>query len=267
MISPQSIARIESSQVWRARRVEVFDLPEGQVLVKGQRATRSPWPHRLLNSLAWTAGVSYLKAVPVHGEGESQAIEVMRLRALRHAGLPVPEVLHVASDYFVMTYLGSRDMAVTLREQGLQAWDLWLSAMEHLLQVHAQGHYLSQCFARNIIVSDRFHGLIDFEDDPLEVMTLVEAQARDWLIYLQSTLFNLGPDPEQLDAALRSVFGRESAPVRAVLHHAARRLGWLRWLPTNRKVWGKDFVSLQAVGAALHRHFSPQAHGAVTGDS
>lgn len=267
MISEESIARIEISSVWRARRVEVFDLPEGQVLVKGLRATRSPWPHRLLNTLAWMAGVPYLKAVPVRGEGESQATEVMRLRALGHAGLPVPEVLHVADDYFVMTYLGSRDMAVALREQGLLAWDLWLSAMELLLQVHARGQYLSQCFARNIIVSDGFHGLIDFEDDPLEVMTLVEAQARDWLAYLQSTLFSLRAEPEQLDAALRSVFGRESAPVRAVLHHAARRLGWLRWLPTNRKVWGKDFVSLQPVGAALHRHFYPRAHGAITGDS
>ena len=267
MMSPGSIARIEASPVWRARRVEVFDLPEGKVLVKGQRATRSPWPHRLLNTLAWMAGVSYLKAVPVHGEGRSQAIEIMRLRALHGAGLPVPRVLHVAPDYFVMTYLGERDMALALREQGMQAWDLWLAAMEQLLLVHAQGQYLSQCFARNIIVSDRFHGLIDFEDDPLEVMNLVEAQARDWLIYLQSTLYNLGPEPGQLDAALRAVLGRESEPVRAVLRHASRRLGWLRWLPTNRKVWGKDFVSLQAVGAALHRHYSSPAHGAATGDS
>ena len=266
MMSPRSITQIEASTGWRTRRVEVFDLPEGRVLVKGQRATRSPWPHRLLNSLAWMAGVSYLKAVPVHGAARSQAIEVMRLRALRGAGLPVPEVLHVAPDYFVMTYLGERDMALTLREQGMQAWDLWLAAMEQLLRVHAQGQYLSQCFARNIIVSDRFHGLIDFEDDPLEVMNLVEAQARDWLIYLQSTLYNLGPQPAQLDAALRAVLGRESDSVRAVLRHASRRLGWLRWLPTNRKVWGKDFVSLQAVGAALHRHYSYQAPGAATGD-
>ncbi len=266
MMSVASIARIEASPVWRAKRVEVFELPEGKVLVKGQRETRSPWPHRLLNALAWMAGVSYLKAVPVHGESQSQAIEIMRLRALYGAGLPVPQVLHVAPDYFVMSYLGDRDMALTLREQGVQAWGLWMAAMEQLLRVHAQGQYLSQCFARNIIVSDRFHGLIDFEDDPLEVMTLVEAQARDWLIYLQSTLFNLGAEAAQVDAALRDVLGREAAPVRSVLRHAARRLGWLRWLPTNRTVWGKDFVSLQAVGAALHRHYSSQAPGATTGD-
>ena len=253
-MSPESITRIEASKLWRANRVEVFDLPEGRVLVKGQRATRSPWPHRLMNTLAWLARVPYLQAVPVHGGPRSQKIEIMRLRALRSAGLPVPEVHHVGPDYFVMTYLGADDLARSLREQGRRGFDLWLAALEQLLKVHTCGQYLSQCFARNIIVSQKFEGLIDFEDDPLEVMSLVEAQARDWLVYLQSTLWNLAPDRAQLDAALGSVLGRESAPVRAILRHAAKRLSWLRWLPTDRTVWGKDFVSMQAVADALYRH-------------
>ena len=258
MISADSIARIEASPVWRAKRVQVFDLPEGKVLVKGQRATRSRWPHRLMNLLTWLAGVPYIKAVPVHGGARSQKIEIMRLRALGAAGLPVPQVHHVGDDYFVMTYLGSNDLARSLREQGPKGFNLWLDSMEQLLHVHAQGQYLSQCFARNIIVSDGFEGLIDFEDDPLEVMGLVGAQTRDWLIYLQSTLWNLAPDAAQLDAALKAVLARESAPVRAALRHATRRLAWLRWLPTNRKVWGKDFVSLQAVAAALYRRHAAE---------
>jgi len=255
VISAASVQRIEASPVWRARRVEVFDLPEGRLLVKGQRAYRSPWPHRWLNGLARLAGVPYLKAVPVHGGASSQAIELKRLRALRSARVPVPEVHHVAKDYFVMAYLGSNDLARLLRERGPGAFAVWREAMEQLLHVHAQGQYLSQCFARNIIVSDdHFEGLIDFEDDPLEVMNLEEAQTRDWLSYLHSTLFGLALDAKRLDAALRPVLERESAPVRALLRHAATRLAWMRWLPTNRAIWGKDFVSLQAVGAALHRH-------------
>ena len=267
MISLTSIARIEASSVWRARRVEVFDLPEGKLLVKGQRPLRGPWAHRALNLFARWTGVPYLKAVPVHGGARSQAIEIRRLQALHAAGLSVPQIHHVAPDYFVITYLGANDLARALREQGAQAYGLWMAAMEHLLLVHARGQYLSQCFARNIIVSNRFEGLIDFEDDPLEVMTLEQAQARDWLIYLQSSLFNLSLEPDRLDAALRAVLDRELKPVRLVLQHAAHRLAWLRHLPTNRKIWGKDFVSLQAVGAALHRHYSSQAQGATTGDS
>lgn len=259
MISLTSIARIEASSLWRARRVEVFDLPEGKLLVKGQRPLRGPWAHRALNLFARMAGVPYLKAVPVHGGARSQAIEIRRLQALHAAGVSVPQVHHVASDYFVMSYLGANDLARALREQGVRAAGLWMAAMDHLLLVHARGQYLSQCFARNIIVSSRFEGLIDFEDDPLEVMTLEQAQARDWLIYLQSTLWNLALEPDRLDAALRSVLERELEPVRVVLRHASRRLAWLRHLPTNRTIWGKDFVSLQAVAAALVRlHQVPQ---------
>jgi tRNA A-37 threonylcarbamoyl transferase component Bud32 len=254
MISLTSVARIEASTLWREKRVEILDLPEGRMLVKGQRALRSPWPHRVLNMFAWMAGVPYLKAVPVHGGARSQAIELQRLQALRQAGLSVPEVHHVAGDYFVMSYLGSNDLARALREQGSGAYGLWMAAMEHLLLVHARGQYLSQCFARNIIVADDFRGMIDFEDDPLEVMTLAQAQARDWLIFLQSSLFNLALEPQRLETALQQVLGRELPQVRAVLTHAARRLSWLRHLPTNRKIWGKDFVSLQAVGEAMFRH-------------
>lgn len=257
MISLTSISRIEASTVWRNRRVEVFDLPEGKMLVKGQRPLRSPWAHRFLNLFAWIAGVPYAKAVPVHGGARSQAVEIARLGALSAAGISVPQVHHVAPRYFVMSYLGNNDLARALREQGPKAVGLWMAAMEHILLVHARGQYLSQCFARNIIVSERFEGLIDFEDDPLEVMDLAHAQARDWLVFLQSSLWNLGLEPDRLDAALRSVLERESPSVRSVLRHAARRLSWMRHLPTNRKVWGKDFVSLQAVGAVMYRHHLP----------
>ncbi len=260
MISADSLQRIAQSSGWRQLRVEVFDLPEGRMLVKGQRPARGPWAHRWLNGVARMAGVSYLKAVPVHGGARSQAIEVMRLQVLGAAGLPVPRVHHVDPQFFVMDYLGSNDLARMLREQGIGAFDVWQAGLQVLLRVHQNSQYLSQCFARNVIVSqddaglNHFQGFIDFEDDPLEVMSLHEAQARDWLIYLQSTLLNLAADAAQLDTALRAVWSQESPEVRHLLRHAARRLGWTRWLPRNRKRWGKDFVSLQAVGAALHRH-------------
>ncbi len=264
MISLTSISRIEASTVWRRERVEVIDLPEGRMLVKGQRPLRGPVAHRVLNLFAWLAGAPYLKAVPVHGGARSQAIEIGRLAALRAAGIAVPQVHHVATDYFVMSHIGSNDLARALREQGSQAYGPWMAAMEHLLLVHARGQYLSQCFARNIMVSDHFEGLIDFEDDPLEVMTLAQAQARDWLLYLQSTLVNLALEPDRLDATLHAVLSRESEPVRGVLRDAARRLSWLRHLPTNRRIWGKDFVSLQPVGAAMFRHHLPNQESPLT---
>ena len=54
-------------------------------------------------------------------------------------------------------------------------------------RVHRSGQYLSQAFARNIIVcNDSQIGFIDFEDDPGRYMPLERCQSRDYLCYLQS---------------------------------------------------------------------------------
>ena len=60
--------------------------------------------------------------------------------------------------------------------------------------------------------------MIDFEDDPLEVMSLEQAQARDWLAYLHSSARLLGAASLARQAAaidmLRAELARERAPMR-----------------------------------------------------
>lgn len=251
------LQRIAASPRWRAERVEVFDTPAGRVIAKGHRPLRSPGRHRVLNAIARMVGVPFLRAVPVHGGAAAQAVEVRRLQALHAAGAPVPEVLHVAPDHFVMRWLGDSHLAELLSRRHPAAFELWQGGAQALVRVHAAGQYLSQCFGRNMIVDaraepPRFVGLIDFEDDPLEVMSLPEAQVRDWLIYLQSTLWSLPGPPARIDAALDALIDAESAPVRALFAAACQRLAWLRHLPKNRK-WGRDTIAVQTVAAAAHR--------------
>jgi tRNA A-37 threonylcarbamoyl transferase component Bud32 len=256
-LSTASIAQIEVASGWRVHRVEVFDLPEGKVIVKGHRPLRGPWRHRVLNLLAALFRAPMMKAVPVHGGAQSQEVELRRLAALKAAGQPVPRVLHVAPDYFVMNFLGKSHLAGVLSSQGFAAYDLWRTAAEQIVQVHAAGQYLSQCFGRNIIVDQassdlRFAGMIDFEDDPLEVMSLQEAQVRDWLVFLQSTVYLLNAPPDALSAGLQELFSKESRQLRQALLQGCRKLVWLRHLPRSRNPWGKDTVMLQAAAQAMH---------------
>jgi tRNA A-37 threonylcarbamoyl transferase component Bud32 len=192
----------------------------------------------------------------VHGGARAQAVELARLGALQAAGLPVPRVLHVAPDYFVMSYLGSSHLASLLNVQGFAAYPLWRTVAQQVVQVHAAGQYLSQCFGRNMIVDrthgDRFAGVIDFEDDPLEVMSLEQAQVRDWLVFLQSTVWALNAPPAVLKAALTQLLSQESPALREAVLASARRLRWLRHLPRSRKPWGKDTVMIQAAAQAMH---------------
>ena len=258
-LAPQDVQRIAQSAGWRARRVEVLDAgAAGPVIVKGQRPTRRPARYRALNVLAWLLGVPFLKAVPMHGGARAQQIEVARLRALRAAGAPVPEVLHVAPDHFVMRWLGGANLSELLHAGHPHAARLWDEGAQVLLRVHAAGQYLSQGFARNMVVQDRaapprLAGLIDFEDDPLEVMTLPEAQVRDWLLYLHSTLFAVPLPAAELDARLDQWMAAERPEVQDLFLRACRKLGALRVLPRGRR-WGRDTVALQAAAAAAHRH-------------
>lgn len=256
-LQPAEKERIAASPGWRAHRVEVFDTSIGRVIAKGQRPLRSPTRHRVLNAIARLVGVHLLGAVPVHGGAQAQAVEIRRLQALHEAGQPVPRVLHVAHDHFIMTWLGASHLAELLSQRHPLAFELWREGGQALVHVHGAGQYLSQCFGRNMIIDDRagaprFAGMIDFEDDPLEVMSLPEAQVRDWMIYLQSTLWNLPASAAQVDAALDALMAAEQPEVRALFTAACRRLAWLRCLPKSRR-WGRDTMAVQAVAAAARR--------------
>jgi hypothetical protein len=252
---PQDVERIARSDGWRERRIEVFDTAGGKVLVKGQRPQRHPALYRLLNAAARLTGAPFLKAAPMHGGARAQQVEVARLRALHEASARVPRVLHVADDHFVMQWLGDEHLGTLLQTGHPHAVALWREAGDALVRLHARGQYLSQGFARNLIVDTasqppKLAGAIDFEDDPLEVMTLPEAQARDWLAFLQSTAWML--PQTQVDAQIDDWMRRDSDDVRELFLRAARKLGWLRHLPRQRR-FGRDTVALQGVAAAAHR--------------
>lgn len=256
-LSSIDLQRIQESTGWRRHRVEVFETAAGRVIVKGHRATRSPTPQRVLGWMARLVRVPFLRAPVVHGGARSQEIEVRRLRALKAAGAPVPKLLHVAPDFLVMSWLGGDHLADVLHQRHPHAFALWHEAAEALIGVHNAGQYLSQCFGRNIIVHAEadppaIAGLIDFEDDPLEIMSLPEAQVHDWLIYLQSTLWDLHVPAAQIDEALDRLMATERTEVRALFALACKRLGWLRVLPESR-VLGRDTMAVQAVAATAYR--------------
>ena len=256
-LTPADLARIAQSPGWRAHRVEVMDTAAGKVLVKGQRPARAGMLYGALNAAARLIGAPLLQAVPMHGGAKAQQTEVARLQALHGAGAPVPRVLHVGPDHFVMQWLGAEHLGTLLQGGHPHAVRLWREAGDALVRLHGRGQYLSQGFARNLIVDTAasppvLAGAIDFEDDPLDVMSLPEAQVRDWLAYLQSTVWTLPLSTAQIDAQLDAWLLHEGAPVRQQFADAARRLGWLRHLPRQRR-YGRDTVALQAAAAAAHR--------------
>ncbi|NUZ08177.1 hypothetical protein [Piscinibacter koreensis] len=236
----------------RPRRVDKLVLDGVEAVVKRQRPARGAWRARVVNALARAVGLPWLQAVPAHGGLEGQAVELRRLAGLATAGVRVPRVLHVDPTFFVMERLPGHSL-VKLIERAApgQRVGPWKEGLAAIADVHARGQYLSQAFARNFIATPSGLAMIDFEDDPLEAMSLEDAQARDWLAYLHSTLWLLDAPAAITRAAFEAALAPEAASIRNRVHLAAKRLGGLRRLPTRRRPWGREVVSLQALGALL----------------
>jgi hypothetical protein len=253
-VTPEDLQRIHASQGWREHRIEVFhDTSQGSVLVKGQRAPRPAWRYQLLNGVARLAGLPLLRAAPVSGGASAQRVEVARLRSLAAAGIAVPAVLHVDAEFFVQSWLGEIRLDALLQHSPDEAMCWWQRGLHTLVDVHARDQYLSQAFARNFIAQGERLAMIDFEDDPLQVMTLDQAQARDWLAYLHSSARALGSrelagagDPVAL---LRAAMTHERQPVRRLVADSARRLAWVRRLgaDSGSRGWRRHVAILQSV--------------------
>lgn len=256
-LNAADLQRIRDSAGWRLHRTEAFETADGPVIVKGQRPGRTAG-HRILNLLARASGARVLQAAPMHGGQAAQDVEVRRLQALAKAGVPVPDVLHVEPGFFVMELLPGVNLAQKLDGRPADAPAWWRRGLEAIRHVHACGEYLSQAHARNFIVTPRGLAAIDFEDDPLEVMTLEEAQARDWLVYLQSTLWMLPSHRAGMLATWDQFAPAGSGLWRDLLVQATSRLGWMRHLPSARRPWGRDVVSAQAAAAFLYEWAHPR---------
>jgi tRNA A-37 threonylcarbamoyl transferase component Bud32 len=249
----ESLQIIAADPRWRVQRVARIDTPDGPVLVKGQRPARGPLRFKVMQWLSQLTGNPLLQPVPAHGGARAQNTEVQRLKQLAAAGLSVPAVLHQAPDYIALQFLPGESLQNGLTQTPDLAMGLFEQGLLAIRHVHQQGQYLSQAFARNIMVSSGQLWFIDFEDDPLEVMDVLQAQTRDWLAYLLSTIWMANAPQEALLQSWHRVFEQLDASTQKRLVQSCDRLVWLRHLSNQRKPWGRDVITLQALGDFLDR--------------
>ncbi|MET3495151.1 hypothetical protein [Variovorax boronicumulans] len=234
-----------------------------RVWLKKAGPRHGKWGYRVMAAVARMVRLDIIKPVPNPGGEAAIATEARRLKQLAAAGLRVPRVLAQQPDGLLISDLGeSGRTTVALQERLDQAaaagpaalLAVWREGLAAIAAVHLRGQHLSQAFDRNLVqCPDGVIGYIDFEDDPAEVMTLAECQARDWLSYLHSTAMMLEAAAPQAagqhwHAALASVNGE----VRERIANAARRMRWAQKLPASRR-WGRDTQRVRAVARLLGR--------------
>lgn len=256
----QDLARLLARQ---AHGIARHTLADGRVVwVRKAGPRHGPWRYWLLGLVSGWLRLDVLAPVPNRGGEAAIATEARRLQALEAAGLTVPRLLAVRTDGLMLSDLSGgsiapRSLGDALDEarSGTDALAVWRPGLDAIAAVHARGMYLSQAFARNLLVlPDGGIGFIDFEDDPGQSLDTAHCQARDWLGYLHSTVLTLRAIGV-FDAAVThwsTCLAAQSAPVQALVHHSARRMAWLQRLPEDRR-WGRDLQRLQAAATLLNR--------------
>jgi hypothetical protein len=140
----------------------------------------------LLDAIVRKLEIDALRPPPHPGGEEAKAIEARRLAELEALGIRVPRVLGEGESTLLLSDIGTT-LAARLRAADGDAATidaLTRQVIAAISDAHARGAYFGQMVPRNITIDDAGRvGFIDFEEDPLEVMSLPQAQARDWLLF------------------------------------------------------------------------------------
>lgn len=210
-----------------------------------RRTVASVW-----NRLTGGLDVRPLRSPPRPDGDAARQLEQRRIRQLHDQGVLVPDVVGEGKRLLLLS-----DMGPTLSSCLKQAKDRSeVDALVHrgvaaLVDVHRRGAYLGQAVARNIVMTGSGVGFIDFEEDPLEVMSLTEAQARDWLLFSSSVARYY----EGRVDALAGMFGRAlpevGNDVAVTVDRTAKKLGFLE---TLTRMFGRRARSLGVAVASLH---------------
>jgi tRNA A-37 threonylcarbamoyl transferase component Bud32 len=143
--------------------------------------------HALQKFLAAVTDMPILRATVSPGRHESLAAEAHRLGIFAERGFHVPKVVGLYQDMMVMTCAGPQLRAwldstldCNKRKQALTA------AIETLADLHAKGFAHGRPYMRDMTWDGTKIGFLDLEEDPVKVMPLATAQARDVWIFLSA---------------------------------------------------------------------------------
>lgn len=204
----------------------------------------------LWNLIARRLDLVPLMSPPPHSPAEAKHIERRRLEELHARGAHVPRVLGEGREELVLSDLGdtlSRQLKLA-REPG-SADRLVDRVAGDLARLHRDHGYLGQAFPRNITVSHTV-GFIDFEEDPLEMMTLAQAQARDWIMFTVGVARHYRHRHDQLALIIGRAAAYIDGEIRRIVFHAANRLAFLERLASSHHA---------AAIAVLRQAFAPDA--------
>ena len=211
------------------------------------------WLLRCGAYLARLLSVSLLYPAGMMTEDSLIEMERKRLLQMHELGIRVPRIIDDGDKYLVLSDLGYQLHQRMEVAPSAERVTLFLSALEAIHQVHLKSGYLSQAFARNIVVDENeVIGFIDFEDDPGASLSLHDAQIRDLIMFFYSSLYLLRNEKSAVVPQISDVIQRYPKSSQDKLASLVKRLRCLRWIPSFGFL-GRDLVRLKFMVSVLEK--------------
>ncbi|QER38858.1 serine/threonine protein kinase [Acinetobacter suaedae] len=244
---------LETTVTTQQNSIQAYELSTGKVWLKKASERHGLW---LYTPLKWLAKIFNLGAImPVPNQGGSKAIqcEFNRINQLKQLGISTPNILAVSANGLLLEDLGVQhqgkvkqlDQALAgRRKKPEMQFSLFKQAIQEIQNIHLKEGYLSEAFARNILIDEQNHfSFIDFETDPRDVLSLHDCFVRDWLLFIFSTAYHF--EFEQLTDASQVLYQALLAEPQVYkdICKVGKRLNWVSRLNV-RKV-GNDGKRIQ----------------------
>ncbi|MCH7336642.1 RIO1 family regulatory kinase/ATPase [Acinetobacter sp. NIPH 2699] len=262
---------LETTVTTQQDSIQAYEISTGKVWLKKASERHGLW---LYTPLKWLAKIFNLGAmIPVPNQGGSAAIqcEFKRIQQLKVLGVSTPNVLALSQEGILLEDIGSQhqskvkqlDQALASRKAKPEAqFLLFVQAIQAIQHIHLQDGYLSEAFARNILVDKQNQfSFIDFETDPLDVLSLHDCFVRDWLLFIFSTAYHF--EVEQLTEASQ-IFHQAllaEPQVYKDIRKVGKRLNWVLRFKINKV--GSDGKRIQRCVLFL-RYLRDQAEAETT---
>lgn len=155
--------------------------------------------HKLQHYVARGLRLPILSPTVTHGGAGSLSEEAERLNLFAIKNIPVPKVLAVTEQFIVTENVGYQ-LHRYLKELAdpREIQQLLQSAAQALNQLHLAGLCHARPSLRDMTISKGDIFFIDLEENPLSVMSLFQAQARDIWLFLNSAARFCSNDPSLL---------------------------------------------------------------------
>lgn len=244
-------------------RVQCVKHDGGSLWVKTIKQSKRKIGHRFQRLLSQMVPLGMLRVTVSAGGIEALKAEVGRLEAFRVNGINVPEVLYHTDTQFIMTDTGLTLAKIFADEpNNPDHFKKMEEATLMLAELHGKGLFHGRPYMKDFVYNSEIElmGLIDLEEDPLQVMTSAEAQARDVWLFLSSLSSLMPNDPEKLLSYFNLYQSQAPVGFEKPLREFVRFLRPLSWFLTHTlgNKLGRDVMQATQATNALHDYFKNQ---------